>query len=197
MGNIYNFARNQQKPGSEEHSIGGADENVMLVGYSKKTNLTTASRAKYQHLCSFKRPLLTEYGFINASWWAETKPRQIEGDKAIWKEYWYRDTKTHNTVSPRYRPEPNQQNWTETADIKTFFFIMKMTTLTKMHILKCTNCVAYKEKKKNSPSKAVLSFCFFSSMERSLSSCAFLYRYSLLSRTSRRSCNTACDTRAL
>ncbi len=37
------------------------------------------------------------------------------------------------------------------------------------------------------PSSAPFSFCFFSSIVRSLSSCAFLYRYSRLSRTSRRS----------
>lgn len=41
----------------------------------------------------------------------------------------------------------------------------------------------------DSPSKADLSFCFFSSTERSRSSWAFLYRYSFLSRTSRRNCN--------
>lgn len=37
------------------------------------------------------------------------------------------------------------------------------------------------------PSSAPLSFCFFSSIVRSLSSCAFLYRYSRLSLASRRS----------
>lgn len=39
----------------------------------------------------------------------------------------------------------------------------------------------------NLPSRAPFSFCFFSSIVRSLSSCAFLYRYSRLSLTSRRS----------
>lgn len=37
------------------------------------------------------------------------------------------------------------------------------------------------------PSSAPFNFCFFSSIVRSLSSCAFLYRYSRLSLTSRRS----------
>lgn len=40
------------------------------------------------------------------------------------------------------------------------------------------------------PSSAPFNFCFFSSIVRSLSSCAFLYKYSRLSLTSRRSCET-------